>query len=342
MKFFKVLNYFTSTHNVGIIGLVLTVFGILVGLYFVVYYEKKPKLKFEILSTAPVLDVKEEVGKLDILYDGKSIKRTENTLTIITIKIINDGNASILLNYFDSKDPVGILITEGAIVEKPKLLDASNEYLNDKIELTSSINKVIFSEFILDPEDFFTMKILVLHNKHLSTRIKSFGKIATIKEITVTSAETGVEKKTYWDKPFGTFLTWSGVIIVATLVTLIIKFFVKAFVDTISGTVNFLTKSYFKEKYKNSPLPIDDLLLESFRKNTESAIFLLQKSVKEKDFAELKKKYPDVYKGLEKIGAIKVRGKVLEVPESVANRIEEFDNFVDAALKGIQREMEID
>jgi len=328
MTSFKRMNYFKSNRFYGILGIFFAITGIPLSIYLTVYYEKLPRLKYEVLSVAPVLDIKEEIGKLDILYDGKSIKKTENTLTIITAKIENDGNASILLNYFDKKVPVGIRVSEGTIIESVEILEASNAYLKENIQIATKGSKMIFSEFILDAGDFFTVKILVLHNKSVTTSIESFGKIATIKEIRVTSLDSERKRKTFLGIPIDILLAIAGLIsgfIVATVATL------WAVNPVMDSAIKLFFGGYYKVTFKNEPLPIDEFILDSINGSDYKIISELRRSFKQHDFHEFRKKYPEIFDKLIKVEAIRIKGNNIIVPESVARRIDEFYNFLKKA-----------
>ena len=77
-------------------------FGVLLALiiaavsFYISYLENKAlSIAFEILSNTRVLDVREEVGQLDISYKGQSIKKQEQTISIISLKIVNNSNKSV-------------------------------------------------------------------------------------------------------------------------------------------------------------------------------------------------------------------------------------------------------
>lgn len=91
-----------------------------------------PDLIFEILSNANVLDVHESIGSLDILYKGSSLNRNNQSLRIVVLRVVNNGDQAILPSYYDPDDPIGFKILSGQIVERPIILEAQSSYLRDQ------------------------------------------------------------------------------------------------------------------------------------------------------------------------------------------------------------------
>ena len=161
--------------------------GLISGLLGIIGYFKPsyPDLNYDVITNSRVFDIKEELGHLDILYNGSSIKQNNEVLSIIHLKVINSG-ANILNNYYDEKDHLGLEIIDGSIVESPELILASNDYLRENLTFEREANaKVIFPELIIERNEFFTIKLLVLHKENLTPKIIPIGKIAGVKKINV-------------------------------------------------------------------------------------------------------------------------------------------------------------
>ncbi|HEX2896434.1 MAG TPA: hypothetical protein VHP63_00095, partial [candidate division Zixibacteria bacterium] len=312
---------FIRTKGWKTLGALFTISIAIAGVYSGFFYERRPNLKFEILNNSSVLDVKEDVSKLDILYDGKSIKRTNKALTIMTVNIVNDGNASILLSHFDNKDPVRISITEGAIVEDAEILDASNNYLKEKVKLSTFRDNIIFSNFIMDPNDFIKIKILVLHNINVKTTIMAIGKIATIKRFEITNYESA--RITFWDKPLGIAIKWGSLIIFGIISILVLMFFGKIFSDVLKKTIGYFVQALYEQRINRKLLPIDYLMLEMLNSKTEKAVFLLGESSKHNDFTNFRKKYSEFFNKLIEIEVVKIQGSDTVVSEKDSKIISE-------------------
>lgn len=68
-------------------SLVLSILFFLFGLYTTFLYEKKPRLRYEIASQSPVYNIREQIPKLVVLFDGENIHEKHQMLTLITRKI---------------------------------------------------------------------------------------------------------------------------------------------------------------------------------------------------------------------------------------------------------------
>lgn len=196
----KILNNFDKKYAFGLTTGLL--FGLL-GVYTDFFRSTNPQIQFDILSNATVVDLKENIGKIDILYDSISILSKKQTLSLITVKITNNGNSDVLKNFYDLHFPLGFNVDKGIILEKPTLIQSSSEYIGKSIGLTSkNQNEINFTDFIFEKDEFFVLKILVLHTTDKKPEIIPHGKIAGVKKINITKSYLSKEAKTFWEKVF--------------------------------------------------------------------------------------------------------------------------------------------
>ena len=103
----------------------------------------------------------------------------------MTVKILNSGNQSITTADFDDNDPLSIVIGNGNVI-KANILDTSDSYFK-KIFLHSNQieDRIELPKFILEPDQYFIFKILVLHNASRQPTITTKGRIAKIGSVTI-------------------------------------------------------------------------------------------------------------------------------------------------------------
>jgi len=197
----KLLNNLDRKYAFGLLtGLV---FGLL-SVYTDFFRSNNANIQFDILSNTTVVDLKENIGKIDILYDSVSILSKKQTLSLITVKIINNGNADVLKTFYDSHFPLGLKVNNGTILEKPTLIQSSNDYIGQSIGMEfQNKNEIRFTDFIFEKNEFFVLKLLVLHNDASQPDIISIGKIAGVKEIPVVKSYQNKETKSFWERVFG-------------------------------------------------------------------------------------------------------------------------------------------
>lgn len=162
------------------------IFGIVIGgigIYASFFFDRIPKISYEILSNSNVIDVHTELSKLDIIYDNVSIKKSDRNLRIITMRILNSGRKSITTQEYAQNEPLGIRIINGKIIEKPELLLTSDDYIKRNLSFNydDSLDYIEFSKIIFDPKQYFTFKLLVLHDKNTIPEIEAIGKVAGMK-----------------------------------------------------------------------------------------------------------------------------------------------------------------
>ncbi len=166
----------------------LTIFG-LIGTIITIYAffeNQNVDLRYEIIANTNVLDFNADLNKLEVSYDSTNLKQAKENLRIFTIRVINNGNKPIIKEFYDENDPLGLKISTGTLVEKPEIIKTSNDYIKRTLKVINYDNKKIsLTPIIIEPDEYFIIKLLVLHKKNTSPQIFSLGKIAGQKEIKV-------------------------------------------------------------------------------------------------------------------------------------------------------------
>jgi hypothetical protein len=176
----KLWKYFVSASFIGI------VIGV-VGLYYTLR-GSRTHLSMDIASESNVLDVRHPISDLAVLFQGRNIDEEKANLKILTIRVINDGDANIREDDFDSRIPFGLQIDGGRIV-RAQVTGSNSRYLMDNLHLrVEEESRIVFDKVIFDKRNFVAIEVLVLHPKNAPPSIKPLGKIAGLGEIAVTNS----------------------------------------------------------------------------------------------------------------------------------------------------------
>ena len=223
----KIKNFYKK-HAWSFWSLLIGILGICYAIYVDFIKIEKPKLSFEILSHTKVLDVKEDISKLEIIYDGENLKEKDNTLRILTVKIVNNGNTNIKDNDYDSVLSLGLIIENGKIAKVPDLLETSNNYLKERLSISiDTLNQIIFNKPHLDKDQFFILKILIISKENEVPKIVPFGKISGITSAfpVIDKEEKSKQKNTFFQKlNFGSFWIHLSRFIYYLLIIVIVSF----------------------------------------------------------------------------------------------------------------------
>ena len=191
----------------GIVGALLSIaFGV-IGLY-TYFHEKNPSLLFEIVNESNVFDVHKSLENLTIYFNNENIQKKNLNLRIITVQISNNGEVDILQSHYDQKTEWGFKIKNGKIINNARIVNSNSDYLKNNIsprvigEDTVKLEKVIFEK-----GKYFSIELLVLHNRNTPPEINYIGKIVGIESvIPIKTWEKNLEP-TFWDEFFhGGFL----------------------------------------------------------------------------------------------------------------------------------------
>lgn len=278
----------------GIAGTIVTIYAFL--------QEQKVDLTYEIVANTNVLDFNADLSKLEVTYDSTNLKQTKQNLKIFTIKVVNHGDKDILKEYYDSNEPLGMQIKGGRIIETPELINASSDYLKRNLKTRILTNeKINFSQVILESNEYFIIKILVLHKKDVVPRIVSTGKIAGQKDIIVMNAIDVKKDYNFLEQTFyGS--AWTQVVRLISYffgLALIIAFIiiVATSIDTFSDKRK---KSKIISNFKNLKsyeyTRMDDAIFDRYKKDGPSIIKEMQKLVNSE--TELNETYTKLSEGL--------------------------------------------
>jgi len=219
-QYFKTLDHRFSW---SFLGFVLT---LLLAIAYQVYPWLFPRKYVEYrVSFSSVFDVKEKVPALQILYNGADIRKQNQSLTVVTVRIINTSRGDILKDHYDQDDPLGIAVFNGQIIESERV-GASNPYLfchskaNLPSELSASANgvtEVSLNNVIIERGEWLAVKLLVLHPIGKKPIVVAKGKLAGILSMRVIEDPAPLPEK------------WVGGMIFGMTMGMMLLFFVRVF-----------------------------------------------------------------------------------------------------------------
>ena len=132
-----------------------------IAIYTEFVRDTSPIIKYEDLSNTKILNVKEDVGGLSIIYNKEDIRKSKKTLSVLVIRVGNEGRSAVLKGYYDNVAPLGLVINSGEII-KGEVISASTPYLRENAKLeVSNGNTVNFSDVIIEPNESFVIKFLI-------------------------------------------------------------------------------------------------------------------------------------------------------------------------------------
>jgi len=280
MELIKRLRSLERKYPWSILGFVLTLL-----IYFSAGYLKdnRARLYIDIETDTAVVDIKEEIPNLRILYNDVDIRKKKLSLRILKLKIINDSGTDILKTFYDPKAPVSLSIDSGRIVSA-ELIEAGNEYLKKNFMLRKINNKELyFNDVIFDAESFVLIKLLVLHSDKSLPKIITGGHIAGITSIPVRDYSKIKDRRSWTEKIF------EGIFSIVRAI-IIITFGIIALALLIGLPMNFIgnrKKKRLVKEYRNyvdfELSNIDEALLSEFEDQGERHIYGINHLISNED-----------------------------------------------------------
>jgi hypothetical protein len=159
------------------IGVILALIAIGVSILIYLLQRNRKSLSYEVLSDTPFLTMKEELeGKLQILYEGTSIKNAQ----LIVIRILNSGNMPIPAN--DYERPLQFVFGNRAKILSAEVTDK----VPDNLLANVTVNDHGFElkPTLLNSKDSITVKVLVSDYQEI---LKADARIIGVKSIQPTN-----------------------------------------------------------------------------------------------------------------------------------------------------------
>ena len=131
------------------------------------------------MSATDFINNKETSASLRIYVDTLDIQDNHLNITAYNIKVENKGTSHI--RYYDyDKGGFGLRIQNGLLLEPPVILNASTPHIREmfpKNERVESESFVDIPTLSLDIDDYYTIRIVLLHNVDSIPSFKTVGKI---------------------------------------------------------------------------------------------------------------------------------------------------------------------
>lgn len=215
-----------------------------IAVYTEFFRNNNPIVVYEIISNTKILDVKEDVTGLNIIYNSEDIRKARKTLSVLVVKIANEGRSPVLKSYYDSNSPLGLSINSGEII-KAEVMTASTEYLrqNARVQVRDLFN-MEFSQVIIEPNESLTAKLLILNPEQNIPSINPKGKIAGVKRLILTDRTLDQTQETFLMKVISGSI-WVQVIRILTYTVA----FILILIGIIGPAIYFDTK---KEMFKRN------------------------------------------------------------------------------------------
>jgi hypothetical protein len=188
------LKYFVSASFLSLVLGFLSIYYTLRG--------SRTHMSMDIAAESNVLDVRHPIPDLAILFQGRDIEEEKSNLRVLTIRLINDGEANIRENDFDSRIPFGLRIDGGRIV-RAQVTGSNSHYLSENLHpQVQAPDRIVFDKIIFDKERFVAVEVVILHQKNATPHVVPLGKIAGLDAIAVTNSFQGRDQQSFWGQVF--------------------------------------------------------------------------------------------------------------------------------------------
>lgn len=191
------LQKFATWIGWGALGAIIS----LAALFLTLDFSKTAVTAF-LLSDTNLVDVKNPLNELQVLYNGKDLIKENLSLHLYRVRIQNTGDKVIVKEHFDDNDLWGIRVSSGSIV-KVSAPASDSSYIQRNISVHEPDQQTLrFAPIIFEPGDFFTVDFFVLLSTSSEpSHVVPIGKIAGVRQIPVTTSNLNrrsILYEAYW------------------------------------------------------------------------------------------------------------------------------------------------
>jgi hypothetical protein len=255
-------------------------FGV-AGIYAAFFFERRPHVTVDVFSNSAILDVREELGGLEVLFNGVDIQETDQTLRILLVRLVNDGQMDILIDRYDTRDLPGFSVSPGQVVQPPEVVEATSDYLRDNLSLhLANSSTITIDPIILERGQHITIRVLLLIPEDALPQIQPVGKIAGVGTIPVSTSFTRTGTPPFLTRAFTGDIAVHGARLLAyTLLAIALLIAGLLIGSAISDLLSRRKRSRLVRTYLKSlsfqPVPPFRQLLDLYIKKGDAVLFLL-------------------------------------------------------------------
>lgn len=225
----KILNWIGIV--IGVLGLILTVTTLI--------KKNEPKIEYDIVSAIDLFNNPESAPYIKVyIEDSIDIQENHYNITAYNIKVENKGTKHIKYTDYD-EGVFGLKIVNGTLLDSPLLLSASNNHIEDVYcidSMSKGKSNINLPPISLDINDYYIIKIVLLHNIDSIPKFYPKGKIIGQKSIQIN--EMKKTTPTIWPEVFGG--GWS-----VQIVRLLFYFLIFAI---LFGLVDYISELKYKKQ----------------------------------------------------------------------------------------------
>lgn len=278
------------------LGLLGTIMGIIIGIDTYLF-PPTIEINYEILSETNLLEIDKDISNLIIQYAGEDLKANNSNLKILVLNIENSGDKTITKDSYDIDDLLGVEIRGGRVIESPIIVNtsASNKVYLEKnlsVEVVGD-SEVRFSDIILEPGDFFTVKLPYVHINGDTPEIVPVGKIAGVNGINISRPDDNQEESLLLVAFGGSVLIQFIRIFTYLLLGILSLTLTIIIVEYISNTWSkFIRKRCVKKfKMKRSTKPEDEVVFSRYISDGAHVVVRMKALLKNEEFLKEKLKF---------------------------------------------------
>lgn len=165
--------------------------GVLLAAAFFYWQEYRNPFEFriELIDEFNLVEVKEKINDLKILYKNEDILESQKEIKVIRLNLNNSGK-TILQSYYDQLEPFGLRFSNSKILDA-EVTSTNSKNLKEKLiegfslQTETEYDDLLFSKVIFDQGNYATLKVTLLQPANQELIVIPLGKIANIKALEV-------------------------------------------------------------------------------------------------------------------------------------------------------------
>lgn len=164
--------------GIGLVSLLLTIYSEFIR-------KNEPKLEYDIISSTKFINKNETSANLRIYIDSLDVQENHLNITAFNIKVENKGTSYLRYDDYD-QGFFGLKIQNGYLLEPPAFVEVSIDHIKNLYHESDSVvdsTAINIPKLSLDVDDYYILRIVLLHSADSVPYFQPEGRILGQKEI---------------------------------------------------------------------------------------------------------------------------------------------------------------
>lgn len=159
MRFFRWANEGEQRLHLGYVAVFI---GVLTVVTILLSTRSRQSLTYQLISQSDIAGPASKSSELEISHKGRRFAQDDKRLTVVILRVVNDGNAPLNDAVFDADNPPGFTVMNAELIERPRVIPDGHSTADWNGATLKSSTYAVLDTMNLQPGESFDLQLLLL------------------------------------------------------------------------------------------------------------------------------------------------------------------------------------